>query len=1387
MITRIGLSLFWFFAASEAVLATQPWDRPFSGNTGEILKAAAALPVSEKAEILYLLQDRHYQIQSDGTTNTTFRCVYRIAKESAVEDWAEVEQEWEPWHENKPELRARVISADGSIHWLDPKTIADAPSTQFDATIFSDSRVVRAPLPAVDSGAVIEYEIVEQENSPLFAAGVTRDLSVGGGSPIERFHVSIDAAQGISVKTAFARLDQPEIVRSESKGGSHIEVEVGRQNAPEFPELFAPSGLAVYPSFRFSSGTSWRQVASVYEQIVNERISRADTKAAFAALGIDFGKLPANTLDRAAAISARLQQNVRYTGVEFGQAAIVPNAPADVIQRHYGDCKDKAALLVALLKAAGLDAHLALLNAGSRTDVDPDLPGLGQFNHAIVFLNDAKPLWIDATAESTRVGDLPQQDQGRRALIVAGSTSELTTTPEASSKENRVIYNVEFHLLESGKGDVHLDVEAYGSFESELRSIFGGDGQQVRTALESFAKRAFRAKSLGASNVTPRADFSKPFHMTVEALESDTAISDTNEAAVGLSNALLLERLPYLLLNAAADPDEKKRVNDFVFAEPYQATVNFKIFPPRGASPRPLPTVADFKSGDFTFRSETKRHPGGIIELSYFLDTGKRRLTPDEYTDLRKHTTKLAGTPMVVAFTFKSGDLLALGKSAEALRVARQDMNDHAQDVAAYLRYARLSMDCGAGERALAVAQQAVELAPKSAEAWLTLGTLNEYDSFGRLHGHGWKPAEAEKALRHALELDAANPEISLELAILLEFDSSGQRYVSSARLPEAVAVYRQILAKSPNAVVSQNLVFALLHLGQYKEAREEAASALAAEPVFPALNVALTALIDGSERAIIDSQSGIGDEARAVHLSDGGRMLLLLRNYQQASELFKAAQRLSSNPQIASLIPFAGKTKHYESSLASKDDPKRPVQLLLASIASAGSPDSALAAILSTRANLSHWHDRVMQARENFAPFAQMFLATGGSADVLPDLLATNADLTVRGTGNPAYLVDLNTRFNVRLSSVVVVKENGECKLLAPADGLDIVGKLALEKLDKGDLAGAQAWLDQVKDSALPILASDEKGPAFRYLWAGIAPETRNSGFIRAAAASLLGTYSGDHEAIKILRASTEHPVAFMDRKDLYFALCEAFRRGQQWQELLEASRLLAKNAFYAEVAYRLGAEAHIHLQQWHELQIEAEARLHDNETKRNEVVTVTLKPGQPPVNRASHNAEDGWALHFAALGLMQQGRFQDAQALIEREKNAPFPSFSGEREFAADWNAILSGKTADAEGHDTDNGSGRFLEQDPPHLYTRAMTLLIADNASECKKTLANAIDEEEGGPGLSSAAWLVQGEMLKRYGLDADANTAFAKAKQLNDWRSLPMARFLLEREESAAGKR
>src|SRR5262249_38902081 len=103
--------------------------------------------------------------------------------------------------------------------------------------------------------------------------------------------------------------------------------------------------------------------------------------------------------EKARAIYDWVANRVRYVGVEIGMSAFRPHAAADVHKNLYGDCKDKATLLISMLGLAGIKAHPVLLKAEERRPVSQGLPSLNAFNHCIALADvGGKEVWLDATA-----------------------------------------------------------------------------------------------------------------------------------------------------------------------------------------------------------------------------------------------------------------------------------------------------------------------------------------------------------------------------------------------------------------------------------------------------------------------------------------------------------------------------------------------------------------------------------------------------------------------------------------------------------------------------------------------------------------------------------------------------------------------------------------------------------------------------------------------------------------------------------------------------------------------------------------------------------------------------------------------------------------------------
>jgi transglutaminase-like putative cysteine protease len=164
----------------------------------------------------------------------------------------------------------------------------------------------------------------------------------------------------------------------------------------------------------------------------------------------------------------RFVQSVNYVSIQTGigrGGGYRPHSAVDVFAKAYGDCKDKANLMRAMLKAAGIDSYLVSIYSGDPTYVREEWPSPQQFNHCIIAVkvgdetqaatvvrhpSIGRLLVFDPTDDNTPVGDLPDHEQGSLALIIAGDAGALLRMPEISPEANKLERRAEVVLTPDG-------------------------------------------------------------------------------------------------------------------------------------------------------------------------------------------------------------------------------------------------------------------------------------------------------------------------------------------------------------------------------------------------------------------------------------------------------------------------------------------------------------------------------------------------------------------------------------------------------------------------------------------------------------------------------------------------------------------------------------------------------------------------------------------------------------------------------------------------------------------------------------------------------------------------------------------------------------------------
>ncbi len=142
--------------------------------------------------------------------------------------------------------------------------------------------------------------------------------------------------------------------------------------------------------------------------------------------------------EKAAAIYKWLQQNVRYVAYEDSLGGFVPREPEVVLHRRFGDCKDMAALLRALCRSVGLEAHYVWIGTRKIPYKYEDTPLPIVFNHMIAAVKiDGDWVFMDGTDPVIPFGAVPYAIQGKEGLIgKAGDSYEVVTMPVSAAAQN---------------------------------------------------------------------------------------------------------------------------------------------------------------------------------------------------------------------------------------------------------------------------------------------------------------------------------------------------------------------------------------------------------------------------------------------------------------------------------------------------------------------------------------------------------------------------------------------------------------------------------------------------------------------------------------------------------------------------------------------------------------------------------------------------------------------------------------------------------------------------------------------------------------------------------------------------------------------------------------
>jgi len=338
-----------------------------------------------------------------------------------------------------------------------------------------------------------------------------------------------------------------------------------------------------------------------------------------------------------------VSRQIRYVAIEIGVGGYQPHLPADVYKNKYGDCKDKATLLISMLNKIGMRGFPVLVGTRGDVEADPAAPTLATFDHMIVafpvpanlqpavekfpaYDSRNKILWIDPTSETDPLGQLPGMDQGVFALIAYPDRGDLQRIPEAPPEQNGSEYTVNVQLQADGAGEAEVGAKYFGASNSSRHSFYRGLSQtEILKAFEERVTRYVNQASFRHASISGSEDNRQQI--------SENFSFAGNFATASTGDTWFFQPL---ILSGIAVPEVPPRARQLPLdvGTPYHVKCDYRVKLPVGMRIERLPDKVSIHSefGEVTIEYSMS---GDALVATQTVSFAQSRIFPDKYPDFR--------------------------------------------------------------------------------------------------------------------------------------------------------------------------------------------------------------------------------------------------------------------------------------------------------------------------------------------------------------------------------------------------------------------------------------------------------------------------------------------------------------------------------------------------------------------------------------------------------------------------------------------------------------------------------------------------------------------------------------------------------------------------------
>jgi len=574
--------------------------------------AAVSLFSLPAGDARFLKVEIAYQLHTDGSWDMTYQHRVRLDTYYAVNRaFGETFIVYDPGFQKLEILKAETTMADGRKLAAPTNAFNEVlPYAAHGFTDFSELREMVVTHTGLERGAVVDLQYRVSSRAGFFPVFSGRE-ELAKAFPVDSYKLTISMPAGQELRyRVFGLKAEAEISASGAKKRYTFALADVKAAAHE---PLAPGQAAAFVVF--SGAADWGQALAL----------AGDDSRLPAALAEKIEKLEVQYPDRPdllAALQKVTATEVQNCGLGPDAAGWQPRPLERVVRSNYGTRLEKALLLRAMLRQAGIEAELLAVAAGP--DFAPEVPSLLQMGeYWLKVMDGPEARYVDPGHEQNEF--FPYRCQSFEAFNL--SRQELEKLPVANWDQNGVEIS----------GTVVLDpAGASGTLLVAARGIFNRYPEAVENGgkfIEELLKKIFPVQ---------KAEIKKLLALTPHETRAEVAFSGPwlKDAGAGTEGprqegffSVDACRLPGL---SESMVQQVQRETPLVLDAPFKVSLDLDLQPAAGLRLDYAAPDAQVKNETGYFSRSLSREKNGQLRFSLKCGIGKSLIGPEKYPLLRK-------------------------------------------------------------------------------------------------------------------------------------------------------------------------------------------------------------------------------------------------------------------------------------------------------------------------------------------------------------------------------------------------------------------------------------------------------------------------------------------------------------------------------------------------------------------------------------------------------------------------------------------------------------------------------------------------------------------------------------------------------------------------------